>query len=287
MEFYDLDWFYVRLRSGNSISMPAFLKRCLYSSPTCSRKFFRAIWRRPMVTVNLTARSVQPGLAGERISGTACRWPIVICRSRRFSGNTKPSGQTGKAGSMNCEGFTPMHPDWVSADPCHFPGFLPSIHQHVQRGGVPAGIVAGEALFKGGLRAGLMISNPAFSGRCAGYGQRCENACDHRALSAGKPSSGGYHLVGWNADQGGRGLTVCYGRSNEAVPGFDRKPDYRSLWSGWRLYGARKPVLSPIPWLKPGTSAAPIFHLQARLWCRPIYRQFAFLANYLGKRAVP
>ncbi|MBK8971999.1 MAG: ATP-grasp domain-containing protein [Hahellaceae bacterium] len=62
-----------------------------------------------------------------------------------------------------CESFTPLHPDWVSADPCHFPGFLPSIHQHVQRGGVPAGIVAGEAVFKGGAqRAGLMISNLHF-----------------------------------------------------------------------------------------------------------------------------
>ena len=62
-----------------------------------------------------------------------------------------------------CSDFTPEHDDWVSCDPCGFPGYLESIHKQVTAGRVPAGIITGLAKLKvTPQRVGLFISNLAF-----------------------------------------------------------------------------------------------------------------------------
>ncbi|MAM88074.1 MAG: carbamoyl-phosphate synthase large subunit [unclassified Hahellaceae] len=120
-----------------------------------------------------------------------------------------------------CRDFTPQHDDWVSSDPCAFPGYLESIHKQISAGKVPAGIVTGIATLKVASQpVGLFISNLAFQAGALDMAsarkllaliQHCE---DKRLPIVGLVSSGGMQT------KEGAGSLFAMAAVNEALTRF-------------------------------------------------------------------
>jgi acetyl/propionyl-CoA carboxylase alpha subunit/acetyl-CoA carboxylase alpha subunit len=186
-----------------------------------------------------------------------------------------------------CTRFDPMHADWVSADPCQFPGYLDSINRHIRRGGLPAGVVVGEAVFKGsGQRAGLMVSNLHFQAGALDMASACKmlaliEHCHEESIPlVGVFSSGGMQT------KEGAGSLFAMAAVNEALTQFRQETGLPVLMIGfgdctggaqasfvthplaetWYVSGANIPFAGQIvvPTYLPSTCT---------------------LANYLGKKA--
>ncbi len=186
-----------------------------------------------------------------------------------------------------CERFEPMHADWVSADPCHFPGYLDAIHRYVRRGGIPAGVVVGEAVFKGvSQRAGLMISNLHFQAGALDMASASkmlaliDHCLSERIPVVGIISSGGMQT------KEGAGSLFAMAAVNEALTRFRQKTGLPVLMIGFGDCTG-------------GAQASFVTHPLAETWyvsganipfagqiVVPTYLpSICTLANYLGKRA--
>jgi len=138
-----------------------------------------------------------------------------------------------------CESFEHAHVNWVSTDPCRFPGFLPSIHQHLKEGGVPAGVITGEACLKGngqkdkGKNVGLIISNLPFQAGALDMasGQKILaliKRCQHKRLPlVGVFSSGGMQT------KEGAGALFSMAAVNEAISLFRQQTGLPVLFVGY------------------------------------------------------
>jgi len=140
-----------------------------------------------------------------------------------------------------CENFEQTHVNWVSADPCQFPGFLQSIYKHLEEGGIPAGVITGEAYLKGkgqkgkgkGKNIGLIISNLPFQAGALDMAsgqkilaliKRCQ---DKKIPLVGIFSSGGMQT------KEGAGALFSMAAVNEAISLFKQQTGLPVLFVGY------------------------------------------------------
>ena len=123
-----------------------------------------------------------------------------------------------------CETFTPLHTEWISADPCVFPGFDKSLKKEVARGGIPAGMVTGIAQLKQpGRTVGLFLSNLSFQAGALDMASARKllsliDQCDTQRLPlVGVVSSGGMQT------KEGAGSLFSMAAINEAISRYHQR----------------------------------------------------------------